>query len=84
MSDFELVNVSNHRPERFTAELIDDPKDDPHGLGLVGIHEDTTEGNFMPGISLYEVTEEDIERTGQSVTYGEDSDPATNFTPQLV
>lgn len=82
MSTFELVNVSGHRPERFTAEVIVEPAEG--GFGLVGIHEDKEEGNFLPGISVYTVTEADLERTGQSVTYNEGDDVTQNFTPQLV
>lgn len=78
--DYELVNVTGMRDSAFTAELI---VSDDFGWNVVGVYEDSNEGNFVGGVSLYTVHASQIEQTGETIfrqAGGED----VVYTPQLV
>lgn len=79
---YELVNVTGVRDEPFTAELV--ILGDDLFQSLVGIYEDSEEGNIAPGVSVYNVWPDEFERTGQMIDRdpAEDDDPV--YTPQLV
>lgn len=79
---YELVNVTGVRDEPFTAELV--IEGDELFQSLVGVFEDSDEGNIAPGVSVYNVWPDEYKRTGQTI----DRDPAEDaepvYTPQLV
>lgn len=77
---YRLVNVYGVRPEPFTAELITPAED---GFkAIVGVLEDSDDGNLAPGLSVWPVDSKDYEETDQFIerTPGEDR----KHTPQLV
>ena len=77
---YKLVNVTGVRPETFTGELILEPEGDLPAV--VGLFEDGDTGNVVAGVSLFNVTGDQIEDTGEEITRvaGE----TAGFTPQLV
>lgn len=80
---YKLVNVYNVRPQPFTAELILSAEDGYNAL--VGLSEDSPEGNIAPGLSAFDVPAEDIEETGQFIErLSYDPEHGAPYTPQLV
>lgn len=79
---YKLVNVTGVRDLPFTAELIV-PSD---GLfqAVVGIFEDSDEGNIAPGVSIYSVWDHQYEETDQEVFRNPASEETQAHTPQLV
>lgn len=79
---YELVNVTGVRDEPFTAELVI-PGDELF-QSLVGVYEDSEEGNIAPGVSVYNVWPNEFERTGQTIDRNPVEDAEPVYTPQLV
>jgi len=77
---YKLVNVTGVRPMPFTAELIIEPE---YGLpAVVGLFEDGSNGNVVGGVSLFNVSGDQIEDTGEEIT--REAGETVGFTPQLV
>ena len=83
---YKLVNVTGVRETPFTGELIIEG-DDMFG-SVVGLFENSKEGNVAPGVSIFNVPTKDIEDTGETIdrfpVWETDPDEPLNYTPQLV
>ncbi len=77
---YELVNVTGVRDSAFTAELIVAPED--VFPGIVGVFEDSDEGNVAPGVSIYSVQAGQVSPTGEFIEREDDEELI--YTPNLV
>jgi len=79
---YPLVKVFHVRDEPFLAELIV-PAEDGFG-GIVGLFEDSGEGNVAPGVSVFNVTADDYELTDRFMPRSvSDVDGVVPLTPVL-